>query len=250
MSASRKLEAVSNGGTASSSDAKETTVQSQGSVHNTKPLFQALLNVMKSTGMVTKNGRNDFHNYAYATEADVVESVRPHMVENGLMLIPHVDSVSNDQHGNTNIIVNYRLYHVSGDFIEFNIAASGNDKNRNGVGDKGIYKALTGASKYAMLKLFSLATGDDPENDRDQSKSDDDEDDRLPPLPKLDKSVNDWSLLVKTIKTCADLAQTKEELNDWYRDINNKSVIENLKQNDEALYKEAMSYLSDRKNKL
>jgi hypothetical protein len=204
---------------------------------------------MKATGMVAKTGRNDFHNYAYATEADVVDSVRPHMIENDLMLIPHVDTVNHDAHGNTNIIVNYRLYHVSGDFIEFNIAASGNDRNKSGVGDKGIYKALTGASKYAMLKLFSLATGDDPENDHNQKKNKADEDD-LPPLPKLKKTEGDWAAVVKVIKTCADMAQSKEELNDWYRDINNKLVIDDLKNNNEALYNEALSYLSERKKNL
>lgn len=199
--------------------------------------------------MVAKTGRNGFHNYAYATEADVVDSVRPHMVENGLMLIPHVETVNNDAHGNTNIIVSYRLYHVSGDFIEFNIAASGNDRNKNGVGDKGIYKALTGASKYAMLKLFSLATGDDPENDHNQKKNKADEDE-LPPLPKLKKNGDDWASVVKVIKTCADMAQSKEELNDWYRDLGNKLVIDDLKKNNEALYNEALSYLSDRKKNL
>lgn len=212
--------------------------------------------------MVAKTGRNDFHGYDYATEADVVESVRPHMVENGLMLIPHVDAVNQDQHGNTNIIVNYRLYHVSGDFIEFNVAASGNDKNRNGVGDKGIYKAMTGASKYALLKLFSLATGDDPEKDENQkhmkndkpqpskAKEEDDFEDSLPPIPALDKNEKSCETLLKTIKLCADMARSKDELNDWYREPNNKSVVDYLKDNNEALYNEAIEYLKKRKTEL
>ena len=33
-------------------------------------------------------------------------------------------------------------------------------------GDKGIYKALTGAVKYALMKTFLIATGDDPEADK------------------------------------------------------------------------------------
>lgn len=200
--------------------------------------------------MVAKNGRNDFHGYAYATEADVVETVRPHMVDNGLMLIPHVDSVSQDQHGNTNVIVNYRLYHVSGEFIEFNIAASGNDRNRNGVGDKGIYKALTGASKYAMLKLFSLATGDDPEHEPKEQKSREPEHKKevVPQLPNLNAEEKDWSILVKTVEACAKLARSKSELNEWY--VENKPVLDKLKDNDEASYNEAIKYLSDRKKNL
>jgi ERF superfamily len=37
-------------------------------------------------------------------------------------------------------------------------------------GDKGIYKAETGANKYALLKLFQIPTGDDPELDSDDGK--------------------------------------------------------------------------------
>jgi hypothetical protein len=205
---------------------------------------------MKATGMVAKTGRNDFHGYDYATEADVVESVRPHMVANGLMLIPHVDTVNQDQHGNTNIIVNYRLYHVSGDFIEFNVAAAGNDKNRNGVGDKGIYKAMTGASKYALLKLFSLATGDDPEKDENHKHAKKQEDDELPPLPKLDTQEKSCEVLLKAVKMCADMARSKDELNDWYREANNKKAIDYLKNNNEALFNEALEYLKKRKSEL
>jgi hypothetical protein len=43
------------------------------------------------------------------------------------------------------------------------------------VGDKGIYKAITGANKYALLKPFLLETGDDPEvgsdADRESNKT-------------------------------------------------------------------------------
>lgn len=210
---------------------------------------------MAKTGMVAKTGRNDFHGYNYVTEADVVESVRPHMVEEGLMLIPHVESAVMDQHGNTNVMVNYRLYHVSGDFIEFNIAAAGNDKNRNGVGDKGIYKALTGASKYAILKMFCLATGDDPEKDENQKHNKQtvnvkDDEDKLPPIPKLDKKEKSCETILKVIKTCADMAQSVDELNDWYRDASNKEVVAYLKDNNEALHNEAIEYLKKRKNDL
>jgi hypothetical protein len=47
---------------------------------------------------------------------------------------------------------------------------TGNDKNKNGVGDKGTYKALTGANKYLLFKLFQIETGDDPEKDGDEER--------------------------------------------------------------------------------
>src|SRR5262249_31856915 len=38
-------------------------------------------------------------------------------------------------------------------------------------GDKAPYKAMTGALKYALLQSFLLATGDDPEDERADSRA-------------------------------------------------------------------------------
>ena len=219
--------------------------------------------VMESTSSVEKRGRNDFHKYDYATEADVIAAIRPHMVKNGLILVPHVDTVQNDSNGNTNIVVSYRLYHTSGEFLEFNIPASGNDRNsKGGVGDKGIYKALTGASKYAMLKVFCMATGDDPEVASEADKSPpklvekilyalpsvDSDCDNLPPIPNVSVKEGDPSIILKTIETCAAMAQTTKELNAWY--VDNKTVMEKLKELDNVSYETALKYLKNRKEVL
>ena len=222
--------------------------------------------VMESTSSVEKRGRNDFHKYDYATEADVISAIRPHMVKNGLILVPHVDTVHNDPNGNTNIVVCYRLYHTSGEFLEFNIPASGNDRNsKGGVGDKGIYKALTGASKYAMLKVFCMATGDDPEvaSEADKSAakvvvqvpkvmhqlpSDDLDCDNLPPIPNVSAKEGNPEIILKTIEPCAAMAQTTKELNAWYTD--NKTVMDKLKEIDKTSYETALKYLKNRKEVL
>ena len=38
------------------------------------------------------------------------------------------------------------------------------------VGDKGVYKAITGAVKYIFMKNFLIPTGDDPEKDNNKSE--------------------------------------------------------------------------------
>jgi hypothetical protein len=48
----------------------------------------------------------------------------------------------------------------SGERLDFPWVGAGTDK-----GDKGIYKALTGGAKYFLLKMFLIATGDDPERE-------------------------------------------------------------------------------------
>jgi hypothetical protein len=129
----------------------------------------AIWEVMGAVGYVQKTGRNDFHKYNYAGENDLLSKIRPAMLKAGLILIPSVETISEiDIHGNTHVRVAYTLAHKDGDVWPEKIiaAGSGNDKSsKGGVGDKGIYKAITGANKYLLFKLFQIATGDEPESD-------------------------------------------------------------------------------------
>lgn len=131
-------------------------------------LLKALQAVMSEAIYVQKNGKNAFHNYKYATEADLVAAVRPAMIKNGLLLIgPVVEGdPTMDEYGNTNVALHYTLAHVSGEVWPepLRIVGTGNDRAKNGtVGDKGTYKAYTGAVKYLLFKLLLIETGDDPE---------------------------------------------------------------------------------------
>jgi len=129
----------------------------------------ALHNVMAKVGYVQKGGTNSFHGYKYVSEADLLEKLRPALIEEGLILIPSVDMVRPmDEHGNTVVDIKYEIVHKDGDIWPHpvRIAGCGNDRSKNGtVGDKGIYKAMTGANKYLLFKLFQIETGDDPERD-------------------------------------------------------------------------------------
>lgn len=134
-----------------------------------KELLTALQAAAMEVGYVQKKGRNDFQQYNYVTESDVVAQTREALLNNDIVMIPSVESVSHDEWGNTNIIVTYTVHHTaSGQSLTFNMAGAGNDRNSKGVGDKGIYKALTGCNKYALLKALQLATGDDPEQEKDE----------------------------------------------------------------------------------
>jgi len=133
---------------------------------NLAPLLVALNEVMKSVGYVQKDKKNAFHGYKYAGEEAVLEALRPALVKNGILLIPSMDGeVRIDEHGNTHLVAAYTMAHISGAVWpeKLRIPGAGNDKNKNGIGDKGTYKALTGANKYLLFKLFQIATGDDPE---------------------------------------------------------------------------------------
>lgn len=133
----------------------------------------ALHEVMSKVGYVQKKGRNEFHRYNYAGEGNLLEVLRPAMVDAGLLLIPNMKSLSPiDEYGNCNVIIEYTLAHKSGAVWpeKLTFFGTGNDKNsKGGVGDKGTYKAATGANKYLLFKLFQIETGDDPEKDETET---------------------------------------------------------------------------------
>ncbi|NTX57951.1 ERF family protein [Myxococcus sp. CA039A] len=132
-------------------------------------LIRKLAEVMGTVGHVPKSGRNTFHNYDYATEADIVAAVRKGLSDRSLMLIPSVEktewSVVERAKGGKDrlctLTVRYTLHDGdSGETLAFDVVGEGQD-----AGDKATYKAITGATKYALLKLFLIPTGDDPEQD-------------------------------------------------------------------------------------
>lgn len=139
--------------------------------NSTAKIAAALHQVMQKVSYVRKDATNDFHKYKYASEAALLAALRPAMIEAGLILIPSVSMVKNiDDYGNTHIEMEYTLVHKDGDVWPYPIraAGAGNDRAKTGaVGDKGVYKAITGANKYLLFKLFQIETGDDPEVSRE-----------------------------------------------------------------------------------
>lgn len=132
-------------------------------------LVKKLAKVMQEVKYIQKKGYNKFHNYKYATEADVAEKVREVLAEQNVVMIANTTSHSVREHinqkGNREYIVtvNVEFRFIDGDSgetITFNMAGEGQD-----AGDKGTYKAITGAQKYALMKTFMIPTGDDPEQD-------------------------------------------------------------------------------------
>ena len=132
-------------------------------------IIKAIHEIMQKVGYVQKKDVNKFHQYKYAGESALLEVLRPAMIEAGLILIPSGKTlVPIDEYGNTHITMEYTLAHTDGSVWPEKLCAfgAGGDKNsKGGVGDKGTYKAITGAGKYMLFKLFLIETGDDPEND-------------------------------------------------------------------------------------
>lgn len=132
-------------------------------------LVQKLAEVMAAVGRIPKRGRNDFHGYDYATEADIVEALRGQLAERKVMLVPEVvgyerielGAKKNGEAKDPVMLLRMRFTFLDGESAE-QITREWCGAGQDG-GDKGLYKAMTGGEKYFLLKTFLLPTGDDPE---------------------------------------------------------------------------------------
>lgn len=142
----------------------ESEVTQQSPPSDVAVIAKALHEVMKAVGYVKKDKSNDFSKYRYASEEALLSALRPALIEAGLILVPDcedppVATPNRDGKGETvSLRMSYRLVHVSGAIwpFPFRVPGCGHDSL-----DKGVYKAMTGANKYALMKLLQLATGDD-----------------------------------------------------------------------------------------
>ncbi len=133
-------------------------------------LAKKLAAIVMETTAVQKRGHNDFHDYDYATAADVLDAVRTGLASRHIAIIPRItgtDVVVKERQGKSpEYITTVKqtlaiLDGETGEVLEVPWAGCGQDP-----GDKGLYKALTGGYKYFLLQLFMIPTGDDPERDR------------------------------------------------------------------------------------
>lgn len=130
-------------------------------------LYAKLAEVMASVDRIPKNGYNDFHNYAYATESDVSEGLRSALadrkvtvlVSGKLMQVRPGKTPKGKDTFFTDVQVNVVFAcGDSGATVEVTMPGTGDDPS-----DKGTYKAITGAVKYLLMKTFLIPTGDDPD---------------------------------------------------------------------------------------
>lgn len=139
---------------------------------SSRQLVAKLAKIMAQIKYVPKRGRNEFHKYDYATEADIAEVVRHGLAEAEIMMVPSVREVAVEsitkQKGGVDrlvrLVVDFTVTDGVGS-ISFTVVGEGQDS-----GDKASYKAMTGATKYALLKLFLIPTGDDPEKDSESGE--------------------------------------------------------------------------------
>jgi len=134
-----------------------------------KNIHEAIIGVMKEVGYVQKQKKGTLK-YSYAGEAALIAALRPAMINHNITMqstYPTVDFGAFTT--NKGYVMNSARVHGEFTFThaptETNIVVRAIGEGMD-TGDKAIYKAMTGAFKYALRQTFVIETGDDPDKER------------------------------------------------------------------------------------
>ena len=134
--------------------------------NNKAKLYHKILAVQKNLQPLGKSGRNDFHKYDYTTAVDVLLPVQKACNEQGLIVV--ADCVeSHIETGRASVIVRLTVVDSeTGETLDITCPGYAEDwsyRENKPTGDKALYKAITGATKYAVRSFFCLPSEDEPE---------------------------------------------------------------------------------------
>lgn len=132
-------------------------------------------------GRIPKNGWNKYNSYSYVLESDLVEHVRYWLAAARILIYPETirehtvhtydgQNVGGRQRDplTDNIIVYRAVDGRTGEAFTFEVNGQGADPR-----DKGANKASTSAMKFAYIRLFNIASGEESEGDgRDAGAND------------------------------------------------------------------------------
>ena len=127
---------------------------------------EKILNIMSAIGPIIKDKTNEDKGFDYASIAKIIIAAREEMIKQKVIIIP---VEINEIHQNENKIIismRYRFYDTEknekgeNEYIDVNMPGEGTDSFEEGWA---IYKALSGAYKYALTQSFAIPTVDDAE---------------------------------------------------------------------------------------
>ena len=132
-------------------------------------LVKKLVEVFGGIGQVKKGHRNPHFGYDYISEGQINAIIGPRLAERNILLTTSVEKM--EVHygaAKEGTYVAVETLHTfwdaeTGETLAVKGAGVGWDS-----GDKGVYKAITGATKYALMKNFLISDEQDPEGGDEQ----------------------------------------------------------------------------------
>jgi hypothetical protein len=137
-------------------------------------LTSKLLAVSKAIKYLEKDKTNSQQGYKYLSEAKIKEVFKKAFEDNGILFNFSTESVREYEISSTRNGAKQFVTIANGKYSFIDVDS---DHELNGTwfgsgadtGDKGLYKAITGGIKYVLNTNFLIPTGDDPENDDENS---------------------------------------------------------------------------------
>ena len=140
-------------------------------------IFQKINRITAELESIVKDGKNPM-GYKYLSHAQVLSSLRPLLVKHGVVVypvmgLPQITDTIDKKTGNvsgkmTSFQAQYKFVNIDNHEDYFVAATIGQGADN---GDKGAYKAATGAMKYVLFQTFLVESEDDPENEKSKSYS-------------------------------------------------------------------------------
>jgi ERF superfamily len=187
-------------------------------VTETKPktLHRKLFLARKAAKAVPKRGYNHDGDYYFARFEDVMAEASAQLEKRGILVIPQMvdeELIVGRLGVIAKAVIEYEVTDTEGDeSLKLRWAGTGHDE----PGDKALFKATTGTSKYFLASLLGIPFGTDPEEDspaaeadqirREQDTAADEPDEpTIKPLPESDLPEPDWSGLALGSEVGADV---------------------------------------------
>lgn len=143
-----------------------------------RKLLMKMSKIMGEVGAIPKTGFNKFHQYYYHSEADINKAFQVLFSEHNMVLIPSLES----SEMRTTTTRNEKIEYIQKSRMVFTImdAETGEslcsymEGEGQDVGDKALYKSISGTQKYFLMKTFMIQDQNDPEADEsvDERNSD------------------------------------------------------------------------------
>ena len=183
-------------------------------------IHQRIALVMKDVGYVQKDkvvrDKNGKEIYRVTSHDTVIRVIRPSLIKHGILAVPKV--VRHERIGSNLTTADLEIDFINvekpQDKITVTYFGYGIDS-----GDKGPGKAISYAVRYAYLKVLSLETGDDPENDPSEFEEEKISEEEYINLREIcesknfpiDKTLSRLAIKIFQKKTIQDITKTELE---------------------------------------
>ncbi len=172
-----------------------------------KSIIEKLLKITEEIQPLTKDGTNQESKYNYVAEQTVLVAVRPLLIKSKVLLVTDIISQSRENDVTT---INCKFTFICSETLEsisYLWMGTGFDMQ-----DKGLYKAITGALKYFLIKNLLIETGENTDPEFDWKK------------PWVKQSTKDLAKLAREGKSVPDMTEEEMDARQKEREVREERI--------------------------